>query len=272
MKKINIINPCPENWDNMQDTKEGKFCEVCSRCVIDFTEKTDQEIKEIIDQTKGKRVCGKIASKSFSKVAAGMILMTNLTFAQVQINESVKSSTLQTLQNATKVSGRLVSEKSQKVIAGAEIIFIKKEQLIKTITNENGYFSIIVPNDLLADKNLLYINFDKLNSIISKKQLSESDESDGGYGDRSVIFSGDKKFENEKILIGGAYTTIGAVVIVSDPPPDYYYIDGKNVSKEKFEKIRSENSDYQFFYFDGKEAKVIDNNSFIDSLYLLYSK
>lgn len=272
MKKINITNPCPENWDNMHDTKEGKFCEVCSRCVIDFTEKTDQEIKDIIDQTSGKRVCGRIASKSFSKVAASMILITNLTFVQAQINESVKSSTLQTLQDTTKVSGRLVSEKNQKVIAGAEVIFVKKEQLIKTTTNENGYFSLVIPNDFLADRNLLYINFDKLNFIISKKQLSESDEIDGGYGDRSVIFSGDKKFENEKILIGEAYTTIGEVVIVNDPPPDYYYVDGENVSKEKFEKIKRENSAYQYFYFEGTEAEVIDNNSFIDSLYLLYSK
>lgn len=63
--KISITNPCPENWDNMQDSEEGKFCEVCSRCVIDFSEKTDQEIKEIIDQTNSKRVCGKIVSKSF---------------------------------------------------------------------------------------------------------------------------------------------------------------------------------------------------------------
>lgn len=270
--RINITNPCPENWDNMQDSKEGKFCEICSKCLIDFTEKTDHEIKEIIDHTNGKRVCGKIASKSFSKVAVGMILMTNLTFAQLQINESVKSSTLQTLQDATKVSGRLISEKNQKVIVGAEVIFIKKEQLIKTITNENGYFSILVPNDLLADKNLLYINFDKLNAIISKKQLSESDENHGGYGDRSVIFSGDKKFENEKIMIGIAYELIGEVVVVNDPPPDYYYIDGENVSKEKFEKIKRENPDYQYFYFEGREAEVIDNNSFIDSLHLLYSK
>ncbi|KNB62987.1 hypothetical protein [Chryseobacterium sp. Hurlbut01] len=270
--KTSITNPCPENWDNMQDSPQGKFCEICSRCVIDFTEKTNQEIKDIIDQTNGKRICGKISSKSFSKVAASMILITNLTFIQTQINESVKSSTLQTLQDATKVSGRLVSEKNQKVIAGAEVIFVKKEQLIKTTTNENGYFSLVIPNDLLADRNLLYINFDKLNAIIIKKQRSDNDESHGGYGKRSVIFSGDKKFENEKIMIGGAYTLIGEVVVVNDPPPNYYYIDGENVSKEKFEKMRRENPEYQYFYFDDKEAEVIDNNSFIDSLYLLYSK
>jgi len=271
MKKININNPCPEEWDTMQDFPQGKFCEVCSRCVIDFTDKTDQEIKNITDNTIGERICGRIALKSFSRIAAGMILITNLTFIQAQINNSGKSSMVQTVQDATKVSGRLISEKNQKVITGAEVIFIKKKQLIKATTNENGYFSIVIPNDLLADRNLLYINFDKLNAIIIKKQRFDNDENHGGYGDRSVIFSGDKKFENEKIMIGGAYTLIGEIVVVNDPPPDYYYIDGEYVSKERFEKTKIENPDYQYFYFEGKEAEVIAEDGFIDTLYLLYS-
>lgn len=270
--KIDITNPCSENWDNMKDSKDGKFCEVCSKCVIDFTEKTDREIEDIINQNYDKRICGKIVSKSFSKVAASVILVTNLTFAQAQINSHDKLSVSQSIQKASKISGRLIHEKTQKVIVDAEVILIKKEQLIKTTTNENGYFSIVVPNDQLNDKNVLYFNFDKLNAEIGKKQLSKNDESHGGYGNRSVIFSGDKKFENEKILIGGAYVTIGEVVIVNDPPPNYYYIDGEYASKEKFEETKKNNPDYQYFYFEGKEAEAIDNNSFIDSLHLLYSK
>jgi len=268
--KIDITNPCPESWDNMKDGKDDKFCEVCSKCVIDFTGKTDQEIEDIINQNYDKRICGRIGSKSFSKVAASVILVTNLTFVQAQINSHDKSFS-QSVQEAAKISGRLIHEKTQKAIIDADVILIKKEQLIKTTTNENGYFSIVVPNDQLNDKNLLYFNFDKLNAEISKKQLSEN-ESNGGYGNRSVIFSGDKKFENEKILIGGAYVTIGEVVIVNDPPPDYYYIDGQYVSNEKFEETRKNNPNYQHFYFEGKEAEAIDNNSFIDSLHLLYSK
>lgn len=268
--KLHIHNTCPENWNDMQESSEGKFCEICSTYVIDFTDKTNQEIKDIITQTKG-TVCGKISSLPLFKIAAGVILITNFTFVQAQVDVLDKS-TLQTIQNATKVSGRLISEETQQIIADAEVIFVKKDQLIKTTTNENGYFSMVIPNDLLDDRNLLYFNFNKLNDIIGRKQLSDNDESSISYGNRSVIFSGDKKFENEKIMIGGAYTTIGAVVVVSDPPPNYYYIDGKNISKEKFEKLRKENPEYQYFSFEGKEAEVIDNNSFVDSLYLLYSK
>lgn len=86
MKKINITNPCPENWDNMQDSPQGKFCEICSKCVVDFTDKTDQEITEIFADAKGKEICGRISVKSLSKMAAGIILITNLTFVQATSN------------------------------------------------------------------------------------------------------------------------------------------------------------------------------------------
>ena len=43
--QIKIHNPCPENWDNMQDFPSGKFCDKCSKCVIDFTDKTDKADK-----------------------------------------------------------------------------------------------------------------------------------------------------------------------------------------------------------------------------------
>lgn len=65
---------------------------------------------------------------------------------------------------------------------------------------------------------------------------------------------------------------IGAVVIVESPPPDYYYFNGKDIGKEKFEILKKENPQYQYFSFYGKEAEVISKDSFIDTLYLMYSK
>ncbi len=52
---LKIHNPCPENWDDMQDLPSGKFCEKCSRCVIDFTHKTDEEIRDIFNQLMEKK-------------------------------------------------------------------------------------------------------------------------------------------------------------------------------------------------------------------------
>jgi len=50
MKNINIPNPCSENWEMMSPQEKGRFCSVCNKCVIDFTQKQPNEILQIIDE------------------------------------------------------------------------------------------------------------------------------------------------------------------------------------------------------------------------------
>ncbi len=59
MKNIYIPNPCSENWNEMTPEEKGRFCSVCSKCVIDFTEKNSQEIQEIIEEKSNESVCGR---------------------------------------------------------------------------------------------------------------------------------------------------------------------------------------------------------------------
>ncbi|MFN1216606.1 hypothetical protein ACKW6Q_06415 [Chryseobacterium kwangjuense] len=270
-KNIIINNPCSERWEDMQDSPEGKFCEKCSKCIIDFTDKTDQEFKDIFAHASGREICGKISSSSFSKIVTGVVLVTHLSFVQAQVKTDFDTSVEQKASDI-KVSGRLVFRETQKVIPNAEVFFIAKNKFIKSTTNENGYFSLSIPDDLIKNENVLYLNFDKLNEInrIEKKE-KDTIERDY-YGNQAVTFSNKEKIENRKFQIDYKGYEIGAVIIVSDPPPDYYYFDGKNISKEKFEKLRKQNPQYPFFSFEGKEADIISQDSFIDKLYLLYSK
>lgn len=270
--KIRINSPCPEQWENMQDFLQDKFCEKCSKCVVDFTGKTNQEIQNIITNADGKDVCGRIPSKPLSMIAAGIILVTNLNFSQAQVNNNFPTAAEQTVTDSTKISGRLIFKESQKVISNAEVFFISKSKFIKTTTNENGYFSLIVPNDFIKSENVLYFNFDKLNETRRNDNKVQDSISGYDYGDQSIIFSRNEKIENKKFEINYGGFEIGAVVIVSDPPPDYYFFNGVNISQEKFEKLRKENFQYQYFSFKGKEAEIIANDSFIDTLYLLYSQ
>ncbi len=41
---LNIAEPCQENWNKMSPTEKGKFCKACTKEVIDFTTKSDEEI------------------------------------------------------------------------------------------------------------------------------------------------------------------------------------------------------------------------------------
>lgn len=59
MKNIYIPNPCSENWNEMNPEEKGRFCSVCSKCVIDFTEKNTQEIQQIIEEKSNESVCGR---------------------------------------------------------------------------------------------------------------------------------------------------------------------------------------------------------------------
>ncbi|MBC8756229.1 carboxypeptidase-like regulatory domain-containing protein [Kordia sp. YSTF-M3] len=42
--KVSIPEPCHEDWNNMTPTEKGKFCGVCTKEVIDFSAKSDEEI------------------------------------------------------------------------------------------------------------------------------------------------------------------------------------------------------------------------------------
>lgn len=59
MKNIYIPKPCSENWESMSPQEKGKFCSVCSKCVIDFTEKKHQEIIKIIEEKQDEKICGR---------------------------------------------------------------------------------------------------------------------------------------------------------------------------------------------------------------------
>lgn len=70
--KININKPCPENWDMMSLAEKGRFCDVCSKNVHDFTMSSDEEmISEIF---KNKNICGKFNEEQLNR---------NLHFSQI---------------------------------------------------------------------------------------------------------------------------------------------------------------------------------------------
>ncbi|RMA64858.1 carboxypeptidase-like regulatory domain-containing protein [Ulvibacter antarcticus] len=68
MKKaitIRIPEPCHENWTEMSPTEKGKFCGVCTKEVIDFTAKTDEDlVKTLSGKT---NVCGRFKKNQLDR-------------------------------------------------------------------------------------------------------------------------------------------------------------------------------------------------------------
>lgn len=57
--KIVITNPCSENWNSMEPDSVGRFCQSCQKSVIDFTSKSDTEIKEFLKDKQEEKLCGR---------------------------------------------------------------------------------------------------------------------------------------------------------------------------------------------------------------------
>ena len=44
---IKIKDPCHENWNEFSPTEQGAFCEKCKIDVVDFSIKSNSEIKSL---------------------------------------------------------------------------------------------------------------------------------------------------------------------------------------------------------------------------------
>lgn len=59
--KINIPNPCNENWNNMNPVEKGKHCDACSKTVFDFSKMDANDIKTFFKEKviQKESICGR---------------------------------------------------------------------------------------------------------------------------------------------------------------------------------------------------------------------
>lgn len=68
MARVSIPNPCGEDWNKMTPTERGAFCGKCQIDVIDFTNKSNAEIKTILLANKGQHLCGHIKQSQLMRL------------------------------------------------------------------------------------------------------------------------------------------------------------------------------------------------------------
>lgn len=67
--KIIIDNPCHENWDAMSPNERGAFCSACQKTVIDFSQKTINEIKNFfMELPQTEKVCGRFEEDQLNEI------------------------------------------------------------------------------------------------------------------------------------------------------------------------------------------------------------
>lgn len=66
--KITIPKPCHEDWNKMTPDETGRFCNSCSKSVVDFTQMLPDEIQDFFIKNKGKKVCGRFKNKQLDSI------------------------------------------------------------------------------------------------------------------------------------------------------------------------------------------------------------
>lgn len=131
--KVHIPIPCHENWQKMSVNKKGRFCNVCDKTVVDFTNKNSDEIKSIIDNSTGK-LCGRfkttdvyqptIPSKTNSSFKLSwykskwLAMTTILSLFGFSKKATAQGAVVRMIDNSSPIIKKTVAKKSSTVIHG----------------------------------------------------------------------------------------------------------------------------------------------------------
>ena len=81
--KINIPEPCNEDWNKMTTTDKGRFCNSCAKTVVDFTNMLPNEIEQYFQ--KNANVCGRLKSSQLNSIT--IHIPTQTLYSQTQYNK-----------------------------------------------------------------------------------------------------------------------------------------------------------------------------------------
>lgn len=211
--KIQIPQPCHENWHNMTPNEQGRFCGSCQKTVVDFSMMSDKELLDYISKP-GASACGRFSNdqlnkslrstattKRFSWPFFWNIMLASLLSAEANAQvETIKKKRPATQQRdllprmvniaiveddylATpqKIMGAIFDSKTRQPVSGARVRSpdVNKE----VVTDSLGRFSLTVNNsDTIAlevsaiGRNRLKLLLDK-NTSLQNIQITLTDVS-----------------------------------------------------------------------------------------------
>ncbi|GAA0873125.1 hypothetical protein GCM10009117_22720 [Gangjinia marincola] len=164
--KLSIPEPCPETWNDMSPSSDGKFCLSCEKEVFDFTRLSVSEINQII--SKNKNICAKIndiqLNQSYHRPMNAGLNLTGLlvgTFTLLALcqplhaqsnpkeQEHITIDSLKTFnysntskEDFIKIKGKVTSKDGLE-LPGVNIIVSELRKGV--ISNENGEFTFDIP-------------------------------------------------------------------------------------------------------------------------------
>jgi hypothetical protein len=161
---IAVPQPCSQSWMAMTSTDTGRHCAACQKTVIDFSQKTRDEILAYLAQPGHENACGRFRSSPHQAsgrlltwraapwMALSLAAVLTLTHCTPDASSPAPVDAQATIiQGAQIVSGRVLDRDTRQPLAGA-LIICEKDTLCQTRTAADGSFQLSVPKLLSASK------------------------------------------------------------------------------------------------------------------------
>lgn len=65
--QLAVTQPCHQNWQHMNATEQGRYCNACAKEVVDFTTMNDTDVLFYFINQKNKNVCGRFYSDQLNR-------------------------------------------------------------------------------------------------------------------------------------------------------------------------------------------------------------
>lgn len=179
--KIEIPKPCSENWSIMTPTEKGAFCSTCQKEVLNFTNKSNNELSKFV--FKNKNICGKfkpsqlginnssVETNRYSKYRflLGLSTFLSLTTPLLSQNKSLENKEI-TEFNQTKKRDKIIEKVTDSIqikgvisdinggLPGVNISF-NGNYSDGTQTDFDGNFSINIDREKFSKNATLVISF-----------------------------------------------------------------------------------------------------------------
>jgi hypothetical protein len=212
---ISIPEPCGESWHQMTPVPGGRHCDVCEKCIVDFTQSSDKEIWKAYQ--KEDKICGQFRPDQLNRLisqpkekrvpmgvaAAAVLSMSTPAMAQTSAPAMVEiPSTYESQANAYPqeviLKGRVYENETGEPIPFANVqLWSKGEMVYGGATDFDGYFgvreSIIAqhPVDAITVSYIGYTDIRKSFDPPLTPQTFEQLTDDLGFDEENMMLLGD---------------------------------------------------------------------------------
>ncbi len=167
MQKIQIVEPCHENWNTMTTNEQGRHCQKCVKTVYDVCNTSDEEIWNKYEENNGSmciriqtdRVDSPAPTKPwyirmrYAAAAAILTLMLSvqekLAIAQTETTDNTVDENVRTIENM-KITGVVLDSLSDenKVAFATVILFKNNRKIGGAFTNVEGRFELTATEEV----------------------------------------------------------------------------------------------------------------------------